>query len=130
MKHTRFYTAILLGMMVLNIAKYQLPHIEYNLFKNYIAENLCVKKNEANNCCQGKCFLEKQIGLVNEADNQSANPTEKKPIQLETDDYVKDADLPVETLRATSSQISHFEYDARLPKTNLNIDSPPPKRLS
>lgn len=57
-------------VMVLNICKYCIPHLEYNLFKGYIAENLCVKRNVANNDCNGKCFLEKTISSIIENDNQ------------------------------------------------------------
>jgi hypothetical protein len=80
MRCTRLYTAILLsGVMLLNICKYQLPYIEYNLFKDYIAENLCIK---ANNDCRGKCFFNKQIDMINETDNTANNTTEKQQITL------------------------------------------------
>jgi hypothetical protein len=129
MKHTRFYTAILLGMMVLNIAKYQLPYIEYNLFKNYIAENLCVKKNEANNCCQGKCFLEKQIGLLNEADEQSANSTEEKQVNNNgIDDFVVKKTILQEPVPFIEIQLSFFR-DIHLPNISLDITVPPPQRF-
>lgn len=36
-----------------------LANFEWN--REYIAKNLCVKRSEKNNCCQGKCYLEKQI---------------------------------------------------------------------
>ncbi|MDR1877438.1 MAG: hypothetical protein LBQ84_07425 [Flavobacteriaceae bacterium] len=91
MRYQRIHTAILLVVMVLNICKYQIPYLEYNLFNNYIVENLCVKKNEVNNSCQGKCFLEKRINLVNETDNDSGNQTEKKHTNWTgTDDYIFD----------------------------------------
>jgi hypothetical protein len=37
---------------VLNTGKYRIPYLEYDLFGNYIAENLCIKRNEAGNNCQ------------------------------------------------------------------------------
>lgn len=74
--------------MALNSLKYQLPYIQYSLFKNYIAEKLCVRRTEANSCCQGKCFLEKQVSLASEADEDSANPAEKKQVNPQTDDYI------------------------------------------
>ncbi|OAV65059.1 hypothetical protein Barb6XT_02572 [Bacteroidales bacterium Barb6XT] len=49
MRRTRFYAAILIAVMVLNICKDRLPYLEYNLFHNYIVENLCDRKNEENN---------------------------------------------------------------------------------
>jgi hypothetical protein len=88
MRYARFYTAmVLLGVLVLNICKYQLPYIEYNLFRDYIAENLCVKRFDANNDCRGQCFLYKQIELINESDNNSAGNSSEK-IQIAFDDYI------------------------------------------
>ena len=130
MQYTRFYTVLLIGAMALNIGKYQLPYLEYNLFKNYIAENLCVKKNEANNDCQGHCLLQKQIDLVNEMDENSANPVEKKLIQFETGDYYTNDPSLLQTLNSlVKIQLSLFGYDARLLKTSLDVDVPPPKRF-
>jgi len=64
--------------MVFNIGRYQIPYIEYSLFKSYIAKNLCVKKDQKNNCCQGKCFLKKQIKLTEENENSNGNDTKTK----------------------------------------------------
>ena len=82
----RFFAIILLFVMILNIFRYQIPYIEYNLFKSYIAKNLCVKKEIKGNCCQGKCFLKKQIKMVDETGNTNENNTNKK---IQNDD-VKD----------------------------------------
>lgn len=82
----RFFAIPLLLIMVLNIGRYQLPCIEYNLFKDYIAKNLCVKKEIKGNCCQGKCFVEKQLKTTNDNDQttQSTNDnnTKKTPQSL------------------------------------------------
>ncbi|MDR0726030.1 MAG: hypothetical protein LBF59_08510, partial [Prevotellaceae bacterium] len=91
MRYAKIYTAMaLMGIMALNICKYQLPYIEYNLFRDYIAENLCVKRFEANNDCRGRCFLKKQIEMINESENSADNQTEKKQIAFETDDCIVD----------------------------------------
>lgn len=34
---------------------------DYWLNKDYIAKNLCEKKDVVNNCCKGKCHLKKQL---------------------------------------------------------------------
>ena len=62
----RFFSITLLVAMAFSIGRYQMPYIEYQLFKGYIAKNLCVKKEIKGNCCQGKCFLKKQIKLTDE----------------------------------------------------------------
>jgi hypothetical protein len=57
--------------MIFNILKYQIPQIEYSFFKGYIAKNLCVKKDVPDNCCQGKCFVEKQIKIADETNGDT-----------------------------------------------------------
>ena len=98
MRYTSFYAIVLLMIMVLNILKYQIPYIEYGLFKSYIAKNLCVKRNEKCNCCQGKCFLKKQVNLANENENQpKANGNNsKKTVNIEANEFLG-ADIAVLT---------------------------------
>ena len=85
----RFIAIILLIMMVFNIVRYQLPQIEYNLFKGYIAKNLCVKKEIKGNCCQGKCFLKKQRMLAEENTNGNTTNTNNKKTQIvEVNEFV------------------------------------------
>jgi hypothetical protein len=115
--------------MVLNIGKYLLPTVEYNLFKNYIAENLCVKKNEANNCCQGKCYLEKQINLVNETGENSTNPTQEKQINWQgADDYIFEKSSLQTPNPLTKIQLSTL-VDFHITKMRIDVLCPPPKRF-
>jgi hypothetical protein len=128
MKRTRFYTAMLLAVMMLNSVKYQLPYIQYDLFRNYIAENLCVKRSETNNCCQGKCFLEKQINMVNEVDENPVNPVEKKQVNPETDDYIKSDNILPTSVYFAEVALLCFTAN-RLRKLSLDVILPPPKEL-
>ena len=77
LKH-RIFAFILLFVMVFNIFRYQIPYIQYNLFKDYIAKNLCVNRDKKDNYCQGKCFLKKQIKATDENNNASENNNNKK----------------------------------------------------
>ena len=75
--------------MVFNIGRYQIPYIEYELFKDYIAKNLCVKKEIKGNCCQGKCFMRKQMKMVDENSNgNTTNPNSKKHQIIEVNEFV------------------------------------------
>jgi hypothetical protein len=69
----KFFAFTLLFVIVFNIFKYQMPRVEYSIFKDYIAKNLCIKKDIKNNCCQGKCFLKKQIKEVDESSSENSN---------------------------------------------------------
>jgi hypothetical protein len=128
MRRKRFYTAVLLGVMVLNISKYHIPHLEYNVFNRYIVENLCVEKEEENNECRGHCFLEKQINLVNETDQQSGSPTEKRQITPGIDDFIEANTLLQAPTPSIKVRLSVFR-EARIPKTISDIPVPPPKRF-
>jgi hypothetical protein len=114
---------------VLNISKYQLPYLEYNLFNNYIVENLCIQRNEENNCCQGKCFLEKQINLVNETEGNSSNPTEIKQINWNgTDDYIVEETIPKAPNLFINIQLFSLA-SIHITKMTMDIPCPPPKRF-
>jgi hypothetical protein len=113
--------------MILNICRYQLPYIEYNLFRDYIAENLCVKRFEANNDCQGKCFLYGQFERINEADN-SACPIEKKQITLKTDDCVIDS--VAENGQNCDGIIHSTSFVCIYTAINSDIPEPPPERFA
>jgi hypothetical protein len=128
MGYTRFYTAVLMAVTVLNTGRYHLPYLEYDLFGDYIAENLCVKRNEANNCCRGKCFLEKQIDLVNETDSNAGDPVKKRHINPASDDYIKVNALPEAPNPFIKVQLSVFS-EFRIPKITADIPVPPPKRF-
>jgi hypothetical protein len=127
MRYAKFYTAILLGIMVLNTGKYQLPYIQYNLFKNYIAENLCIKRNETNNLCHGKCFLEKQINLVDETEDNSNSPVAKKQIKGIDDYVIKEVFL--QKPNPYTTMLLLLLTDTRITKISLDIHLPPPKRF-
>ena len=125
----RFFATILLAAMVLNIGKYQFPYIEYYLFKNYIAKNLCVKRNEAYNCCQGKCHLVKQIKQVNKTEDTSSNPIEKKlSNNWRMDDYIVSKIIFQSSDSFIKMQLSIFTA-ASIVTTDLAVPVPPPKRF-
>jgi hypothetical protein len=104
--------------MVLNIAKYQLPTVEYNLCKNYIAKNLCVKKEIKGNCCQGKCFVKKQIALTNEQDSSENSNNSNKRAQKSQDvnDYEK-----AEKIRISFLSLDFSNVFPNKPKTVFNV---------
>ena len=77
----RIFAILLLVVMVFSIGRYQIPYIEYSLFKGYIAKTLCVKKKVKGNCCQGKCFLKKQVKQSAENENANENNTNNKKTQ-------------------------------------------------
>ncbi|MDR3365970.1 MAG: hypothetical protein LBO71_03260 [Prevotellaceae bacterium] len=129
MGNGRFYTTILLlGVMALNICKYQLPYIEYNLLRDYIAENLCVKRFEANNECRGKCHLNKQIDTVSKSDGSAGSTAEKKHLTLETDDFT--AGSAAENRPSADGEASSTFLVCTCIAISLDIATPPPERFA
>jgi hypothetical protein len=55
-----------------------IPYIHYAVFKEYIEQNLCIKKDIPNNCCRGKCYLEKQVKNAKETGETEERNTNKK----------------------------------------------------
>jgi len=83
----RVISYLLLVVMVLNMFKYQLPYLQYTVFKSYISKNLCVKRNEEHNCCQGKCYLNNQIKMIEETGRESgSNKADNKKLQNNKED--------------------------------------------
>jgi hypothetical protein len=80
LKH-KFFAIVLLTIMVFTIFKDQIPYLQYELFKEYIAKNLCVNRFKKKCCCHGKCFLEKQVKMVNESDDNDKNKNKPNAIQ-------------------------------------------------
>lgn len=78
--------------MAFNLA---IPVVTHSLFKDYIAKNLCIKREVIENKCQGNCHLKKQLSK-----NESSNKNDKNPKAV--------------------SQLD-FGYSHLLPATCLNI---------
>lgn len=79
----RIYAYIHLVILVFYLIRPVLPYLEYALNKEYIAKNLCVNRAEPHGCCEGKCYLEKQIKKSNETNNDPNDKNSDKKIQNE-----------------------------------------------
>ncbi len=65
------YTSVFLFMLYYFRAA--LPYIEYEINKEYIAENLCQNKDKPFMNCKGKCYLKKQVKKA-EKEEKKQNP--------------------------------------------------------
>ncbi len=61
--------------------------VDFELHKAYIANVLCIKKDTANNCCQGKCHLKKQLKKTEEK-------ADTNPLKTTSQDWVLNLCLP------------------------------------
>ncbi|MDR0537144.1 MAG: hypothetical protein LBH04_03730 [Tannerellaceae bacterium] len=113
--------------MAINIGKYQLPHIEYNIFNDYIVENLCVERNNPDNCCLGSCYLEKQIESINERDESSDNSSGKRFVEPQTDDFI--VGIIPQGINCCTGLLFVCSGDVNVPKRGIEVPVPPPKRF-
>lgn len=78
----RTFVAILLipALLIQATAYYSRAALFY-LNQDFIAENLCVEKDEENSDCEGSCFLEKELSTENTGKTEQQN-TSVKEIKL------------------------------------------------
>jgi len=80
-----------LVILIFNIFRFEIPYIEYAIFKPYIAKNLCVNKDKPRSCCEGMCFREKQlkqIASTHETDTSNEKNSNKIPQIKETKEFL------------------------------------------
>jgi len=85
LKHI-FVILALTGILFQNFSKVIIL-LNFELNQDYIAQNLCVKKNEPNNCCKGKCQLTIKLEQYEKKEQPLPvrNLKENKEIQLFTE---------------------------------------------
>ena len=101
----QIYSITLLVILIFNIFRFELPYLEYAIFKSYIVKNLCVNKNNPRSCCQGKCFRENQIKQINETHeivNSNQKTSNKNPQIKETKEF-----LQTKTLLPCATEFSY-----------------------
>lgn len=74
----KIYAYFLMLVLIFYILRPVLPYIEYAVNKDYIAKNLCINRHSPHSCCEGKCYLEKQIKRSTETSDSKENNTNNK----------------------------------------------------
>ena len=77
MRSKSYGVIICLSILFFYLIRPVLPFIEYSIDKEYIAKNICIKKNIPGNCCQGKCYLLEQIKKNSEPLNSTSENSKK-----------------------------------------------------
>ncbi len=121
----RIFAIIQLVILVLYIFSPILPHIDYAINKDYIAKNLCVKKEIPNNCCQGKCYLNKQIQKSEETNNSKETNSNKKVQSKEVHEFIV-TNFKLPKIAEINSNILFFKQIANI-STFSSIVFVPPK---
>lgn len=83
-------TYLILLSFVFQIANRIYVLIDFQVNKEFIAENLCEKKDEPESCCEGSCHLSKELVKLEEKEDQSpANPSQTKKEKSEELIYIQ-----------------------------------------
>jgi len=86
---SKSYSGILcLFILLFYLIRPVLPFIEYSIDKEYISQNLCIKKNIPGNCCQGKCYLLEQIKKNSEPLNSNTDTNKKNIPAQKVEDHL------------------------------------------
>jgi hypothetical protein len=84
----RIYAILHLIVMVSYICRPIIPYVQYAVFKDYIAKNLCVYKDKPNSCCQGKCYLDKQAKKASQTTDSEDRNTNRKVQNKEINEFL------------------------------------------
>lgn len=68
---------ILCGLIAQLFGKY-IVLASFEINKEYIVKELCVQKEEPDNCCQGSCHLKKELEKQDDANTNSQNQQKVK----------------------------------------------------
>jgi hypothetical protein len=119
----KYFISILLVLSFLtqNISKLVIV-INFRINQEYIAKNLCEKKDEPESCCHGKCELKKQLAEEDKKENLPATTFKDK---FEKQNYYS----PALNVFAAGQFLSkpNFNYISSAGSSELNeIFHPPP----
>jgi hypothetical protein len=81
LKHV-FIILTIAGILLQTFSK-GIVFIHFNLNRAYIAQNLCVKKDQADNCCKGSCHLKKQLKEDDQKSNSSSSNSLKDKTEIQ-----------------------------------------------
>lgn len=98
----------LISVFLLQIFSRTIIILIFEINRDYIAKNLCVKKDEPNNCCKGKCHLKKELDKEEKQEQSPINPIkEKEEIQFYSDNKTKFSFFNTPLI---SELISHYSF--------------------
>jgi hypothetical protein len=98
--------------------------ISFEVNRDFIAKNLCIRKDSRDNCCQGSCRLKKQL---NEEDQkEKSSPVQSLKDKLEVVLFCELTDVLSFSATAQSSP-NAFSYFFGISRGETSILHPPPQ---
>lgn len=124
----KFVVFVMLMAVVLQGVNRWAIYIQFQLNREYIAKNLCIKKEVKNNCCQGSCQLSKRLGEQDEPQQNTGSTSSKQ--QHEQILYLDAVETIAFEYRLNKEQKSIFHYASNLPVGSKTLPFHPPIQLS
>ncbi|WP_338395401.1 hypothetical protein [Fulvitalea axinellae] len=62
--------SLILSLLVFTLSKQGAVLLTFNIFQQYIADNLCENRDRPMTMCYGNCFLEKELNKTTEQEEQ------------------------------------------------------------
>ena len=78
-----FFSILVLSAFVFQTFSKFVIIMHFELNREYIAKNLCVKKDEANNCCKGSCHLNKKLEEEDKKEQKSPLQSLIKEVEIQ-----------------------------------------------
>jgi hypothetical protein len=76
-------TILLIATIAIQTFSKWLVILQYEINKDYIANNLCVNRAKPACCCKGKCFLQKKLAADEDQQQSSGKSAYQKDTQAE-----------------------------------------------
>ncbi|WP_339703497.1 hypothetical protein [uncultured Marixanthomonas sp.] len=116
---------LLLTFFCFSILRPLTPYADYYLNYDYIANVLCINKEEPEMQCNGKCHLTQELSKANDA----TNPNDKSIPHIEFDKYPIICQTFTGMIFSSSSEVKPFfqTYWFSVKKYSLQPDTPPPQ---
>ncbi|MEO6883508.1 MAG: hypothetical protein ABI199_05745 [Bacteroidia bacterium] len=115
----------LLLIYALALIKPFVPVVDYLMHEKYIAANLCENKSNTKMCCNGKCYMAKQLKKAASENKKNNSPTTINSDNLETLFCLKKNNLTAYFLPKFSSKIISIYTEKKSAKAILEIFHPP-----
>ncbi|MFT3751676.1 MAG: hypothetical protein QM800_01980 [Paludibacter sp.] len=88
-RQSQLISVLCLPVLIFYLIRPAVPFVEYILFKDYIAKNLCVYKDKPLNSCHGKCYLHEQLKKNSEPTDSNKDENKKIASDKQVDDHLK-----------------------------------------
>lgn len=121
----QFGSLILLSLFCFSILRSLVPYVEYYANYDYIANVLCINKDEPEMQCNGKCHLQNELSKTNDTNN----PNDKSAPSIEFDKFpIICQTFNKITFSITSEERPLFQtYQFSVKNYFFQPDTPPPQ---